>query len=325
MAPDTAHQDTQATQRLGPGPVAPPLAAAFDWLDLAIRTEILRLRARYTLSQDEFHGLYISDAQVDALIARREGPERFAQLDAARARAWPDALRALAGHPCWRRLVGGFGLQDAEAMALFIVAAPLARPRYGTLYAYLNDDVRARWPTLPLVLSLIGGGPGAAGGEDRLRHALSPGGRLLAAGLLEPVPAEPLPCHPGLRLPALTGGFLAGAPVGTLFARPGLGLVAPDDRAHLDHPVPSRLAPLLEAARAALRARPVAIIGPEDSGRRLLARRALLPLRGAGLRGPAGYAVVGGGRVGGAGRGRACRTAGGCDARRLGPAGGGRR
>ena len=36
-----------------------------DWL---LHREILRLRAIYQLSLDEFRGLYISDEQVDSLI-----------------------------------------------------------------------------------------------------------------------------------------------------------------------------------------------------------------------------------------------------------------
>jgi len=36
-----------------------------DWL---LHREILRLRAIYQLSLDEFRGLYVSDAQVDALL-----------------------------------------------------------------------------------------------------------------------------------------------------------------------------------------------------------------------------------------------------------------
>ena len=43
-------------------------------LDALIRREILRLRARYQLSLNEFRGLYISDEQVDALV-RKTAPD----------------------------------------------------------------------------------------------------------------------------------------------------------------------------------------------------------------------------------------------------------
>ena len=37
-------------------------------LDAALGREVLRLRARYQLSLDEFRGLFISDEQVDAVL-----------------------------------------------------------------------------------------------------------------------------------------------------------------------------------------------------------------------------------------------------------------
>ena len=44
------------------------LDAALHRLDLLLHREILRLRARYQLSLDEFRGLYVSDEQVDHLV-----------------------------------------------------------------------------------------------------------------------------------------------------------------------------------------------------------------------------------------------------------------
>src|SRR5215469_14119270 len=38
-------------------------------LDLLIHREILRVRAAYQLSLDEYRGVYVSDEQVDALVA----------------------------------------------------------------------------------------------------------------------------------------------------------------------------------------------------------------------------------------------------------------
>src|SRR5829696_6465333 len=45
------------------------LDAEMARLRLLLHREILRLRARYHLSLDEFRGLYVSDEQVDALVA----------------------------------------------------------------------------------------------------------------------------------------------------------------------------------------------------------------------------------------------------------------
>ena len=46
------------------------LAVELQRLDLLLHREILRLRASYQLSLDEFRGLYISDEQVNQLINR---------------------------------------------------------------------------------------------------------------------------------------------------------------------------------------------------------------------------------------------------------------
>ena len=46
------------------------LSVALQRLDLLLHCEILRLRASYQLSLDEFRGLYISDEQVNQLVDR---------------------------------------------------------------------------------------------------------------------------------------------------------------------------------------------------------------------------------------------------------------
>ena len=46
------------------------LSVALQRLDLLLHREILRLRASYQLSLDEFRGLYISDEQVNQLVNR---------------------------------------------------------------------------------------------------------------------------------------------------------------------------------------------------------------------------------------------------------------
>jgi hypothetical protein len=50
------------------------LRPALVRLDAALAREVLRLRARYQLSLDEFRGLYVSDEQVDALLSRAAAP-----------------------------------------------------------------------------------------------------------------------------------------------------------------------------------------------------------------------------------------------------------
>src|SRR5262249_893153 len=60
----------------GEGTLATPmeyLTAELRRLDLLLHREILRLRATYQLSLDEFRGLYISDEQVDRLVSQTLG------------------------------------------------------------------------------------------------------------------------------------------------------------------------------------------------------------------------------------------------------------
>jgi hypothetical protein len=54
--------------------VAAELRVELERLDLLLHRELLRLRAGYQLSLDELRGLYVSDEQVDQLVARAHAP-----------------------------------------------------------------------------------------------------------------------------------------------------------------------------------------------------------------------------------------------------------
>jgi hypothetical protein len=118
-------------------------AEGLAWLDQRVEREIRRLRARYELSLDELRGLFISDAQVDALLRASGAPEE-APLP-------PAPLDGLVGH---------LGLDVRAEAALLILLAPELDARYATLYAYLNDEAARRWPTTDLVGRLLGADAG---------------------------------------------------------------------------------------------------------------------------------------------------------------------
>jgi len=145
---------------------APAGSAAWrSWLDGAIRAEIDRLRVRYELSLDEFRGLYVSDEQVDRLVAARDGSS-----------AAPGGPIPSLGHDArLRRLSDEFGLSPPEAGAVFVALAPELDRRYETLFAYLNDDVTRRHATIDLCRRLSGASA----------KQMDPGGALFAQGLLE--------------------------------------------------------------------------------------------------------------------------------------------
>ena len=197
-----------------PAAEAEYLDAELRRLDLLLHREILRLRAAYQLSLDEFRGLYVSDEQVDALVATQLRAED-GYIDELTERAerlrCHNTARRPAGSP-WTRLVAEFGLTERELDVLLLALAPEVSLKYETLYAYLNNDVSRKWPTIDLALRLLASTP-----AERLRHRalLAPAATLVREGLIQP--AAPQRDRPsGLASPLLlappVADFLLGAP-----------------------------------------------------------------------------------------------------------------
>ena len=141
------------------------LTAELQRLDLLLHREILRLRAAYQLSLDEFRGLYISDAQVDQLVGQAlggaaAGSDQGGTTTVAGLTARAEALRAenatrIGSELPWPRLVSEWGLSAFEQDVLLLALAPEVDLKYETLYAYLNNDITRRWPTCDLALRLF--------------------------------------------------------------------------------------------------------------------------------------------------------------------------
>ena len=163
------------------------LTLQFARLDLLLQREILRLRAAYQLSLDEFHGLYISDEQVDQLV-RRSDADHTPTPTAEALTQQADELRDQAaagqeGRLPWTVLADRFGLDPVECDFLLIALAPEFNLKYETLYAYLNNDIARKWPTVDLAIRLASRAP-----QDRadLSRRLRPDSRLFTSGLLQP-------------------------------------------------------------------------------------------------------------------------------------------
>src|SRR4030081_3878328 len=94
------------------------LSADLQRLDILLHREILRLRASYQLSLDEFRGLYISDEQVDRLINQSigyEGPTSAMEELTQRAEAFrADSATEGCDDSPWRQLVAEFSLSQME-------------------------------------------------------------------------------------------------------------------------------------------------------------------------------------------------------------------
>jgi hypothetical protein len=123
-------------------------------LDAALAREVRRLRARYQLSLDEFRGVFVSDEQVDALL---EPNSAFVDPTSLPKREPNAAIDAVAAR---------FRLDDTAVDVLLLALAPDVDPAYAQIYAYLNDDVRRRWPTADLARRLFGAPPEGALAAD---------------------------------------------------------------------------------------------------------------------------------------------------------------
>lgn len=83
-------------------------------------------------------------------------------------------------HPL-HRIAYELKLDVCEAEALIVMIAPHLEPRYQSLYAVLQDDLRQGRPTERLLLSVAGG---TAERRQRLKASLASGGTLSRGGLL---------------------------------------------------------------------------------------------------------------------------------------------
>src|SRR5262245_29059152 len=235
-------------------------------LDRLLEREIMRLRARYQLSLDEFRGLYVSDEQVDQLV--RAAANEAGQGPFAAATAEGGLLSSVSDQPArWAALAARFALQPLDLDLILLALAPEIDLKYETLYAYLNNDVTRKWPTLDLAQRLLGHDPPS---RASIAAALSPAGRLAEAGILErvePPAARPSLLNAGFALTAMVTQFLSGRPL----ADPRLsGIVEIVPHEPDDMPADAermtlvrRLAALLRSADAAA----VALVGERGSGR----------------------------------------------------------
>jgi hypothetical protein len=162
------------------------LASDLQWLDLLLHREILRLRATYQLSLDEFRGLYVSDDQVNHLIDRTLNHQSTNTVTT-ELTARAEALRSTTEQngreeSPWTLLVSEFSLSPTEQNILLLAVAPEIQLKYETLYAYLNNDVTRKWPTCDLALRLLSANSES---EASVRRSLMPDAALFSSGLLQ--------------------------------------------------------------------------------------------------------------------------------------------
>jgi SpoVK/Ycf46/Vps4 family AAA+-type ATPase len=150
------------------------LIAALARLDERLRAAVRAAQAVFgaAAATDPFRGLHISDDDAQALLARQPLSLELVVAEPAE----PSSDDPLA----W--LAQKFGLSALEADVVLIALAPEFDLRYERVYAYLQDDVTRRRPTVDLVLTLLSP-PGEA--RLRMRTLFAPDRPLLRHGLVE--------------------------------------------------------------------------------------------------------------------------------------------
>jgi hypothetical protein len=118
-------------------------------------------------ARDPFHGLYLSESDVDALLAAMPPAEAARRILAGQA---GDASPRLA------QLARLFELNAFEQETLLICLAPEVDLRYERLYGYLQDDATRRRPSVDLIVRLL---CVMLDQQVTVRQALGPEGRLL--------------------------------------------------------------------------------------------------------------------------------------------------
>lgn len=146
------------------------ILAELERIDVLIRAQVVRAR-QIQKFDSEFQGLYIPETEVDALLEESVGLPRWAvdppaTISAGKLR---DALDRFAAeiaqrkaasirkgiHLRFDKLAQIFKLDPFEIDALLICLAPEFDLRYERLYAYLQDDVTKKKPSVDLVLNLL--------------------------------------------------------------------------------------------------------------------------------------------------------------------------
>jgi SpoVK/Ycf46/Vps4 family AAA+-type ATPase len=154
-----------------------------------------------------WQGLYIDDGEVRRLLARAPGASPFPGD-----RPAGDVCGAAESR--LNRLIQIFQLSSFDIDLILLALAPELDLRYERLYAYLQDDVTRKRPTVELALNLF-----CTTAEDKLAHRaqLEAGGPLLRHDLLQVV-ADPNQLDPPflahyLKIDKQLVRFLLGEPV----------------------------------------------------------------------------------------------------------------
>ena len=152
-------------------------------LNLLLAAQVLRLRrADFYESIKDFRGLFIADGEIDALLTAGVFEDESQTADEPRVKRIENLLNQAQNirQEIGRRLQNSaaqqirlplvqisryFQLSEFEQQALVICLAPQVDARYEKLFAYLQNDITRRSPSIDLILSLL-----CQSMEERLNH-----------------------------------------------------------------------------------------------------------------------------------------------------------
>jgi hypothetical protein len=141
-------------------------------IDLLISWAVQQLRVSQDEPRDEMHGFYVPDAEIDAIL---RGDYSISPGFSSPELASENATSLLSTLSITRHeldeiiseshrrgitlrlptLIGCFGLTEFEQDLLLLALASEMDLKYERLYAYLQDDVHRKRPTVDLVLNLL--------------------------------------------------------------------------------------------------------------------------------------------------------------------------
>jgi hypothetical protein len=157
---------------LTPDPSLAHMQAELARIDVSIQQAVRRWQLAGQDPADAFRGLTIREDEADSLLARPLGtnwgasialPDEEAQAlaaaeaEAARQAQYRAAEARRQGQPLrLEQLAAAFDLDQFEIDTFLVCLAPALDLRYERVYAYLQDDVTRRRPSVNLVLDVLG-------------------------------------------------------------------------------------------------------------------------------------------------------------------------
>ncbi|HEX7313610.1 MAG TPA: AAA family ATPase [Pyrinomonadaceae bacterium] len=230
---------------------------------------------------EQLRGLYLTHEGVERLLAREPGEPAFASAtnDGEELHDPTESSARL------RRVADVYDLSVFDLNVLLVALAPELDRRYEQLYAYLQDDITRKRPTVDMALSLLCDGAGAK--LSRRAH-FAPDSSLVRHGLLHLIPdaeQQPTPLlAQGLKLDEQLVRFLTAHECLDARLAPFCRLVTPADcgsQSPLDADARRALLEVAVGARASGERLAVYFQGEAGTGKR---RAAEALARDAGLR-----------------------------------------